>query len=133
MTARKDLAGQRILVVEDDMLIAAFIEEVLHGLGCVVVGPASKLDCALQLANDETFDAAILDVTIRGGQVFPVAERLRSRRIPFVLATGYGDWALPASFQGQIRLTKPFTIQELETEMQTLCGGAPHIEAAVSP
>ena len=123
MSASPDLAGRRILVVEDDMLIAVFIEEVLHELGCIVVGPASKLDQALRLANDEVFDAAILDVTIRGGQAFPVAESLRSRGIPFVFASGYGDWALPASLQGQNRLTKPFTIEELQTTMQALCQG----------
>ena len=121
MTAPNDLAGRRILVVEDDMLIAVFIEEVLHELGCIVVGPVSRLDRALQLASDEVFDAAILDVTIRGGQVFPVAESLQARGIPFVFASGYGDWALPVSLQGQTRLTKPFTIEELQTKVQALC------------
>jgi DNA-binding response OmpR family regulator len=121
MTAPHDLAGRRILVVEDDWLIAVSIEEALHKLGCTVVGPVSKLDRALELAKSEVFDAAILDITIRGGQVFPVAESLRSRGIPFVFASGYGDWALPASFQGQARLTKPFTADELQTEMQALC------------
>src|SRR6185312_11558135 len=116
MTAPNDLAGRRILVVEDDWLIAVCIEEALHKLGCTVVGPVSKLDRALELAKSEVFDAAILDITIRGGQVFPVAESLRSRGIPFVFASGYGDWALPASFQGQTRLTKPFTADELQTK-----------------
>lgn len=123
MTAPKDMLGKRILVVEDDMLIAICIEEVLRELGCTVVGPASRLDRALQLATDEVLDAAILDVTIRGGQVFPVAEHLQFRSIPFVFASGYGDWALPAPFQGRTRLTKPFTIDELQTTMWTLCQG----------
>jgi DNA-binding response OmpR family regulator len=132
LTAPNDLAGRRILVVEDDMLIAVFIEAALQDLGCTVVGPASRLDRALQLATEEMFDAAILDVTIRGGQVFTVAEHLRSRGIPFVLASGYGDWALPASLQGHSRLTKPFTIQELETEIQALFEVAADIEATGS-
>lgn len=123
MTPPSNLAGLRILIVEDDMIIAMFIEEVLRDLGCIVVGPAGKLDRALQLADEETVDAAILDVTIRGGQVFTVAERLRARGIPFMFASGYGDWALPASLQDQTRLTKPFTIKELLAKMQTLCGG----------
>ena len=67
-------AGLRVLVVEDEMLIAVLIEEVLQGLGCHVVGPVSRLDAALRLAHEEPLDAAILDVRIRGGQVYPVAE-----------------------------------------------------------
>lgn len=121
----KNLAGLRILVVEDDIMIAVLIEEVLHDLGCFVVGPASKLDRALQLASDGDFDAAILDVTIRGGQVFPVAESLQSRGIPFMFASGHGDWTLPASLQDQTRLTKPFTVTELKAKIQTLCQAKP--------
>lgn len=123
MTAPAALAGLRVLVVEDDMLIAACIEEVLHGLGCVVVGPVGKLDLALQLANDEVLDAAILDINIRGGHVYPVAERLRARGIPFALASGYGDWALPEAFRNQPRLTKPFTENELLAQVLSLHRG----------
>lgn len=115
------LAGCRILVVEDEMLIALIIEETLQDLGCVVVGPVGRVDAALQLAKDETLDAAILDVSIRGGKVYPVAEQLLARGIPFVLASGYGDWALPDAFQAQPRLTKPFTPQRLEEHVRLLC------------
>ena len=87
------IVGCRILVVEDETLIAILIEQALQELGCVIVGPVSKLDVALQLARDETMDAAILDVAIRGGYVYPVADLLLARGIPFVLASGYGDWA----------------------------------------
>ena len=121
MNVLTSLAGCRILVVEDDMMIAVLIEEALQGLGCFVIGPAAKLDVALRLASDEVLDAAILDVTIRGGHVFPVAERLKSRGVPFAFASGYGDWALPEAFRNQPRLTKPFSTQELETRVQFLC------------
>jgi len=124
MTDHEDTDGRRILVVEDDMLIAMSIEEVLLELGCIVLGPVARLDQAMQLATNEVFDAAILDVTIRGGQTFPVAERLDERGIPFVLASGYGDWALPKSLQGRERLTKPFTANELKIRMQALCAMA---------
>ncbi|MGI4795533.1 MAG: response regulator [Janthinobacterium lividum] len=120
MTALTSLTGYRILVVEDDMIIASLIEEVLQGLGCSIVGPVGKLDAALRLADEEPLDAAILDVTIRGGKVFPVAERLMSRGIPFTLASGYGDWALPEMFRDQSRLTKPFSVQELISRVQAL-------------
>ena len=113
-------AGLRILVVEDEMLIAVLIEEMLQGLGCQVVGPVSRLDAALRLAHEEPLDAAILDVRIRGGQVYPVAEELLARNIPFVLASGYGDWALPENLQHQPRLTKPFRQHDLEEQVRLL-------------
>jgi CheY-like chemotaxis protein len=115
------LAGCRVLVVEDEMLIAMLIEEALQDLGCVVVGPVGKLDAALRLASEEALDAAVLDVTIRGGQVYPVAERLLARGIPFLLASGYGDWVLPESLRDQPRLTKPFTQHDLEGHVRRLC------------
>jgi two-component SAPR family response regulator len=115
------LAGRRILVVEDEMVIALEIEETLQALGCAVVGPVSKLDAALRLASEEALDAAFLDVTIRGGYVYPVAERLLARGIPFVLASGYGKWVLPETLRDQPRLTKPFTRQDLEEQIKLLC------------
>ena len=115
-----DMAGRRILVVEDETLIAMTIEDALQDLGCVVVGPVAKLDAALLLARHEALDAAVLDVTIRGGDVFPVAEQLLARGVPFVLASGYGDWALPKELQNLPRLTKPFTAQDLEEQVRSL-------------
>jgi CheY-like chemotaxis protein len=103
------LGACRVLVVEDEMLIAMTIEDVLQGLGCEIVGPVATIEKALKLAQGGAFDAAILDVTIRGGKVYPVAEQLLARGIPFVLASGYGDWALPEALRDQPRLTKPFT------------------------
>jgi DNA-binding response OmpR family regulator len=68
-----DVAGCRVLVVEDETLIAVLIEDILAEMGCEIVGPIGKLDAALQTAKDGAFDIAILDVTIRGGKVYPVA------------------------------------------------------------
>lgn len=112
------LEGRRILVVEDETLIAVLLEEVLFSLGCTVVGPVSKLVAAVELAKEEQLDAAILDVTVRGGSIFPAAEILLERGIPFVFATGYGDWALPDAFRGKPVLKKPFTFQDLEEALQ---------------
>ena len=120
MTVPASLVGLRVLVVEDDMLIALDIEQTLQNFGCVVVGPVGKLDAAMRMAESETLDAAILDVNIRGGSVFPVGERLRARGVPFALASGYGDWALPEAFRNQPRLTKPFTAHELEAQVLSL-------------
>ncbi len=117
----RGLANRRILVVEDDLAIAVLIEEVLQDSGCVVVGPVGRLDAALQLASDEALDAAILDVTIRGGKVFPVVQHLQGRGVPFVLASGYGDWALPEALRNQPRLIKPFTAGDLVAQVRLLC------------
>jgi len=111
---------RRILVVEDETSIAIMLEHCLNVLGYTVVGPVSKLSVALQLAASEELDAALLDVTIRGGDVYPVAEILRSRRIPFVLASGYGKWALPPSLRDAPRLTKPFSMDEMESQIGQL-------------
>jgi CheY-like chemotaxis protein len=117
-------AGLRILVVEDEMLIAILIEDMLQDLGCHVVGPVSRLDAALRLAHEEPLNAAILDVRIRGGQVYSVAEELLARNIPFVLASGYGDWALPESLRDQPRLTKPFRQHDPEEQVRPLMAKA---------
>ena len=111
------LAGRRILVVEDEFLIALDIEDALAALGCVVVGPAGKLTEALELANKSEIDAAILDVTIRDDKVFPVADKLLERGIPFIFASGYGEWALPEPMRIHPRLTKPFQADDLENQL----------------
>lgn len=114
----------RVLIVEDELLIAMILEDVLRDLGCEIVGPAASVEKALKLAREEIFDAAILDVTIRGGKVYPVAELLLARGIPFTLASGYGDWALPEALRDLPRLTKPFTAVELQAQVRLLCSAA---------
>lgn len=104
------------------MIIALMIEQVLAELGCDIVGPIGKLSLAVATAQEQAIDAAILDVNIRGGVIFPVAEILEGRGIPFVFSSGYGDWALPEAFREQRRLTKPFTVEELEARVRDLCG-----------
>ena len=119
-----DTTKLRVLVVEDETLIAIMIEEAFAELECEIVGPTGRLDTALRLANEGNFDAAILDVNIRGGKVYPVAELLVARGIPFVFASGYGDWALPETLRDRPRLMKPFTLSALEEQIGLLRGGA---------
>lgn len=116
-----DIQRCRFLVVEDETLIAVLIEDALVEMGCEIVGPSGRLDTALQLATDGEFDAAILDITIRGGKVYPIAELLAARGIPFVFASGYGDWALPEAFRDRPRLIKPFTLRALHKQIKMLC------------
>ena len=111
-------------MVEDELLIAMEIEDVLKEMRCEVVGPTASLAVALQLASEEALDAAILDVTISGGKIFPVAQKLIERQIAFLLASGYSDWALPENLRDRPRLIKPFTIEELQEHVRRLCAEA---------
>lgn len=111
-------AAGRILVVEDEALIAMMITATLQRLGFEVVGPVSKLAAAVRLVEEQALDGAILDVTVRGGKIYPVAEQLLARGIPVVLATGHGDWALPENLRALPRLTKPFTQEDLEEQIK---------------
>lgn len=112
--------GRRVLVIEDEMTIVLVIEETLRDLGIEVIGPASRLDAALQLAREAVIDAAILDINIRGGNSYPVADILAEREIPFVVCSGYGDWALDERHRDRPRLTKPYTSKELEDQVLQL-------------
>ena len=102
-------AGRRVLVVEDEALVAMLLETILEDMGCVAVGPAATVDEGLRMAADEAVDAALLDVNVAGRQVFPVAHALKDRGVPFVFSTGYGEGGLPDEWRGQPTLQKPFT------------------------
>ncbi|KQW84027.1 response regulator [Brevundimonas sp. Root1279] len=103
-------AGRRVLVVEDESLVAMLLETILEDMGCTPVGPASTVDEGLQLvAEDAPIDAALLDVNVAGRQIFPVAEALKARGVPFIFSTGYGEGGLPDEWRGQPTLQKPFT------------------------
>jgi CheY-like chemotaxis protein len=97
-----DVVGLRLLVVEDEMLIAMTIEDVLTDLGCVVVGPASSVAKALDLLSSQEIDGAILDLNLKGEQAIPVAEALQKRGTPFFFLTGYGSTGT-----GQVKFDAP--------------------------
>lgn len=113
------LAGLRVLVVEDEFLIAMLIEQTLADNDCVVVGPCGNVSDALQLAQLGSFDLAVLDVNLRGEKVYPVAEMLDRRGIPFVLLSGYGKEAIPPTHPAWRACSKPFTSRTL-VEILTL-------------
>ncbi len=100
--------GLRVLVVEDEALVALQIEDMLTGLGCVVVGPASRVGQALELLHGQQVDAAVLDINIAGELVYPVADELASRGLPYIFATGYGASGLTDAYRGRPVLEKPF-------------------------
>ncbi len=102
------LAGKRVLVVEDEVLIALEIADELTNAGCTVLGPARRLEAAMAFAHGEELDAALLDVNLAGHFVWPVAEALASRNIPFLFLTGFGpELEFPPAFAAARRLEKP--------------------------
>ena len=104
------LRGRRVLVIEDESLVAMLLETILEDLGCEVVGPEANIDDGLAAAQAaDGLDAALLDVNVAGREVFPVAEALMARSIPFVFSTGYGESGLPPHWRGRPTIQKPFT------------------------
>jgi CheY-like chemotaxis protein len=108
MTDPTALDGLRVLVVEDEMMVAMLIEDMLTDLGCIVVGPAARLDEAIALANGVEIDCAVLDVNLGGQPIFPLADILRASGKPFAFATGYGDAGLREADRGAPVMQKPF-------------------------
>lgn len=118
MTER-DLTGLRILVVEDESMVAMWIEDALTDMGCEVVGVASELEKAKAMIASHDLDAAILDVNLNGVRTFSIAELLAAKRVPFVFSTGYGATGLPDSFKSALVLAKPFRRKDLELALRT--------------
>jgi DNA-binding response OmpR family regulator len=104
---------RRVLVVEDEALIAMFIKDCLVDAGYDVVAMAATLPQALALAQTLELEAAVLDVNLKGGLSFPVAELLAQRNIPFVICTGYDTGNFPAVAQGAPSLAKPVLPEQL--------------------
>jgi CheY-like chemotaxis protein len=104
----------RVLIVEDEMLLAMNIEDMLLELGHEVAGVASQLEPALSLAREGDYDLALLDVNLSGSFSFPVASILRDRNIPFLFATGYGSKGINEEFRSCAVLQKPFCGVDLE-------------------
>ncbi|MBG0811477.1 response regulator [Methylosinus sp. H3A] len=106
-------AGRRVLVVEDEPLIALALEETLAEHGFLVVASAQTVAIALRHVAVAQFDVALLDLAIGAESVEPVADRLAALGIPFVFATGYGRFALPAAHAARPIVEKPFRTEAL--------------------
>jgi len=114
------LSGRRVFVVEDEMLVAWLIEDMLAELGCTVVGPAARVDEALKMIEIATIDLAIVDVNLNGHRSFPVADALAERGVPFAFSTGYHADSLPVRYRGFPLLRKPFARSKLAETLATL-------------
>jgi PAS domain S-box-containing protein len=105
---RRGLEGKRILIVEDEPLVAMELESNLTAAGCEVIGPAGTLEQAKSLVAEREFDAALVDVNLAGRAVDEIAAALTQKNCPFAFVTGYGREALPRGFQDAVLLGKPF-------------------------
>lgn len=112
--AETDLKGLRLLVIEDNFLVAETIRDSLEQAGGQVVGPAPSVQRGLALIHDNALDGAVLDINLNGDVCFPIALALRDRDVPFVFLTGYDDVAIvPPELQTTPRLSKPFDYDQL--------------------
>ena len=117
-TANSVLAGLRLLVVEDEFLIAEHIEEELKGFGFDVAGPVATIKEALAAVKEGGLHGVLLDANLHGESSAPVAEELLRALVPFVVVTGYGGRELADdTLNGAPRLIKPFSTPELEATL----------------
>jgi len=121
VTYSEKFSGTRVLIVEDEFLLAEETRRKLEALGSTVIGPTPDVDKALEYLDTTQVDAAILDIYVAGEFVFPVAERLQDMGIPFVFASAYDAKVIPPRFEGFVLCEKPF---ELEKIAQALFGRA---------
>lgn len=108
-----ETSGLRVFVAEDEALVAMLVEDMLTDIGCTVIGPAANLEEALDLARESEMDIAVLDVNLAGRPVFPVADILRERGVPYIFASGYGESGVSDDHKGAPVLQKPFRESDL--------------------
>ena len=117
MASSSELTGLRVLVVEDEAAISLLLEDMLLDFGCEVIGPAARLAAALDTLAREKIDLAILDVNVAGEPIYPVAEALAERSIPFVFSTGYGSAGIRDAYRDRPVLQKPFAQNDLKQKL----------------
>jgi CheY-like chemotaxis protein len=121
--AQNVLLGKRLLIVEDEYTIADDLASALEDAGAEVVGPAGTVEEALDLVqlNRGRLDGAVLDVNLAGERVYPVADMLASRGVPFVLATGYDVGSIPLAYAQKPRCEKPVDSQRVVRLLLSRC------------
>lgn len=114
----------RIIIVEDESMVAMLLEDMLEDLGHQVVATVGSMDKAEQLVAGEAFDLAILDVNLNGEHTYPLATKLKERGAPFLFSTGYGRSGLLPEWRESAVLQKPFTERDLAKAIQAAVDGS---------
>jgi DNA-binding LytR/AlgR family response regulator len=124
MEQKRNLEGLQILIVEDEYLLAEEMAELVRELGAQVVGPFGNIATVLELLlQGKQPDIAVLDIDLQGRAVYPIAEALIARMIPFLFVTGFGGSAIPPKYQNATRIQKPYSAEILRTELLALAAG----------
>ena len=118
--AKPELKGRKVLVIEDSPVVGPFTADLLSDLGCEVVGPAPNMAAARELVEAGGFDAALVDIHIRGERVFNLCDMLEARDIPFVFTSGYADRNMPEKWEDRPRVQKPYTLEQIEKALSAL-------------
>ncbi|MBB2682728.1 UNVERIFIED_ORG: CheY-like chemotaxis protein [Rhizobium etli] len=119
------LRGRRVLIVEDEFMLAEDMSQQLAEAGALVLGPAQSLERAFELLTAaDVLDAAVLDVNLHGKQVYPIADTLVERHVPFVFTTGYDASTLPARFKSMSCYAKPVDMSRLIETLQAAIAAA---------
>jgi CheY-like chemotaxis protein len=116
------LEGARVIVVEDETVVAMLLEQMLEELECKVVGVAHEVSTAVDLVRSTSADVAILDANLAGERADPVAKALADANVPFVIASGYGESGMAPGWPGSSVLPKPFRLSELEQALNKALG-----------
>jgi len=120
------LKGARILVVEDEWLVSILLEELLHEFGCEVVGPATCVANAIDLASAGSIDGALLDLNVKGQVVYSVARMLADRGIPFAFVTGYTAAWISDTYRERPMLQKPVHAEKLKQILRDILNHSVH-------
>ena len=121
--SKRELLNRKVLVVEDEMMIAMLIEDMLDEFGCKLVGPATNVPRALELIGKESIAVAVLDLNLDGKDTYAIAEALQRKNVPFIFATGYGSTGLRQEYGNRPVLQKPFQTRDLETALTEALNG----------
>jgi len=113
-------SGRRVFVVEDEMIVAWLLEDMLVELGCMVIGPAASVKEAFAMIDAEAIDVAVLDVNLNGEMSYPIADALAARDVPFVFVTGYDKERMLEGYRTFPALQKPFHRAELTFTLSQL-------------
>ena len=121
---KRELSNRKVLGVEDEMMIAMLIEDMLDEFGCKLVGPATSVPRALELIGKELIEVAVLDLNLDGQDTYAIADALHQKNVPFIFATGYGSAGLREEYGNRPVLQKPFQQKDLEIALARALGGS---------